>query len=101
MNEEEKLAIEILKERKKDLLESSKNSFYSSDRELYKEHVEAIDTLLNLIDKQQKEIERIKNFNYNTYIRKDTIRHIRDKAECMDYYSLNDVIDDLSKLLGE
>ena len=35
------------------------------------------------------------------YISKDKIRHIRDKAECMDYYSLNDVIDDLSKLLGD
>lgn len=36
-----------------------------------------------------------------SYISKDKIRHIRDKAECMDYYSLNDVIDDLSKLIGD
>ena len=35
------------------------------------------------------------------YISKDKIRHIRDKAEVMDYYSLNDVIDDLSKLIGD
>lgn len=35
------------------------------------------------------------------YISKDEIRHIRDKAECMDYYSLNGVIDDLTKLIGD
>lgn len=32
---------------------------------------------------------------------KKEITQIRDKAECMDYYSLNDVIDDLSKLIGD
>ena len=32
---------------------------------------------------------------------KSKIREIRDKAECMDYYCLNDVIDDLNKLLGD
>ena len=57
--------------------------------------------LQKVIEKQQKEIERLKNLNKATYIRKDTIRHIRDKAECMDYYSLSDVIDDLTKLIGD
>lgn len=57
MTEEEKKAIEMLKDRQKDLLEGSKKSFYSSDRELYKEHAEAIDTILNLIEKLKKENE--------------------------------------------
>jgi hypothetical protein len=35
------------------------------------------------------------------YVSKDKIKEIRDKAEVMDYYSLNDVIDDLSKLIGD
>jgi len=61
MTEEENKAIEMLKDRQKDLLEGSKSSFYSSDRELYKEHAEAIDTILNLIEKLQKENEELKN----------------------------------------
>lgn len=35
------------------------------------------------------------------YISKDKIKEIRDKAEVMDYYTLNNVIDDLTKVLGE
>ena len=35
------------------------------------------------------------------YIPKSKIKEIRDKAEVMDYYMLNDVIDDLNKLLGD
>lgn len=42
-------------------------------------------------EKRMYEISRVK----------DTIKQIRDKAECMDYYCLNDVIDDLNKLLGD
>ena len=71
MNEEEKKSIEILKERKRDLLGLSNSSFYSCDRKLYKERVEAIDTILNLIEKQQKEIEDMVR---GKFISKDKIR---------------------------
>lgn len=37
----------------------------------------------------------------DNFIAKCKIEEIRDKAEVMDYYSLNDVIDDLSKLIGD
>lgn len=64
--------------------------------------------LSRYIDNQQKEIEEMKeehieslNARYNNFISKNQIREIRDKAEVMDYYSLNDVIDDLSKLIGD
>ena len=61
--QDEKKSIEILKERKRDLLGLTKSSFYSCDRKLYKERVEAIDTILNLIKKQQKEIEGLNKEN--------------------------------------
>lgn len=35
------------------------------------------------------------------YIPRRLIEEIRDKAECMDYYGLIDVIDDLNKILEE
>ena len=35
------------------------------------------------------------------FIPRQEIKHILDKAECEDYYCLVDVIEDLSKLLGE
>lgn len=134
MNEEEKQAIKELQ---------NKHIFFSEYEAIEDYETENnINTILNLIDKQQEEIkarleeidslykmmsakddkiEQMKEdyqilkddieghkvvyvdtpeFEEN-YISKDKIRHIRDKAECMDYYSLNDVIDDLSKLLGD
>ena len=97
MDKEEKRIINYLKREVKEPLQGLENEEDTS----ILINIKDCKCLLKFIKKQQKEIERIKNFNYNTYIRKDTIRHIRDKAECMDYYSLNDVIDDLSKLLGE
>ena len=97
----------------------------------YKEN-KAIQGLLDLYTKQQKEIEEknvainkmskdisrqlkeIEKLNFENHIvkkwnkqldknciSKDKIKEIRDKAEVMDYYSLNDVIDDLSKLIGD
>lgn len=35
------------------------------------------------------------------FINVKSIKEIRDKAEVMDYYTLNDVITDLSKLIGD
>ena len=35
------------------------------------------------------------------FISREKIKEIRDKAEVMDYYTLNNVIDDLSKLIGD
>ena len=92
---------------------------------MYKKEIERrleeIDSLYKMMSAKDDEIEELKEdyqilkddieghrivyvdtpeFEEN-YISKDKIRHIRDKAECMDYYSLNDVIDDLSKLLGD
>ena len=113
MNDEEKQAIEKFSNLMTKHFEDKK-----IDTSDYLDYFEAI-TILNLIEKQQKEIEKLKE-DYQIlkddieehrivyvdtpefeekYVSKDKIRHIRDKAECMDYYSLNDVIDDLSKLL--
>ena len=110
MNEEEKQALEeckILMICLYDYMSIEKSRFYCNQYKI----------ILELIEKQQKEIENYQilkddieghNIVYvdtpdfeEKYISKDKIRHIRDKAECMDYYSLNDVIDDLSKLLGD
>lgn len=60
--------------------------------------------LAELLDKQENEIKFLKGeleIQEGCYISKDKIREIRDKAEVMDYYTLNDVIDDLSKLIGD
>lgn len=87
---EEKKAIEMLKDRQKDLLEGSKKSFYSSDRELYKEHAEAIDTILNLIEKLQKENEDLTDVNHEQgqcyYQAKVEIENLREKRD--KYYLL-------------
>lgn len=77
MNEEEREAVEKM-QYIIDLI--NKNGQYIADVK----DIKHIVVITNLIIKYQKEIE-----------------HIRDKAECMDYYSLNDVIDDLSKLIGD
>lgn len=69
-----------------------------------------VDFLLNLIEKQQKELEQEKENNTELRIQisaretvveelQEKIEEIRDKAEVMDYYTLNDVIEDLTKLL--
>lgn len=117
MSEEEKQAINYLKEFRDNVYAGVGTGSVMAKN---------IDMIFVIIDKQQKEIERLKQIedwkNFKVYknvedyeihdkygknnlltkcIHKDEIRHIRDKAECMDYYSLNDVIDDLSKLLGD
>lgn len=43
----------------------------------------------------------VKKYVEENFIHKDIIREIRDKAECMDYYTLVDVIYDLNKILEE
>ena len=96
------------------------NLFEKQQKEI-KARLEEIDSLYKMMSAKDDEIEKLKE-DYQIlkddieehrivyvdtpefeekYVSKDKIRHIRDKAECMDYYSLNDVIDDLSKLLGE
>lgn len=102
MNEEEKLAIEILKERKKYLLGLSNSSFYSCDRKLYKERVEAIDTILKLIDKQQTEIENrleeIKNLYMFISIRDERIDELAEINEKYnDLYISKDKLKDIIK----
>ena len=111
MSEEEKKSIEILKERKRDLLGLSNSSFYSSDRKLYKERVEAIDTILNLIEKQQKEIEELgnrkaENYYHWQHLEAKIINKIEEitsyaytsaeERDCQDY-----AIQVLKELLGE
>lgn len=54
-----------------------------------------LEKLKNALDEQSLK-EALEDF-----IPKSKIREIRDKAECMDYYVLNDVISDLNKLLEE
>ena len=94
------------------------NLFEKQQKEI-KARLEEIDSLYKMMSAKDDEIEKLKE-DYQIlkddieehrivyvdtpefeekYVSKDKIRHIRDKAECMDYYSLNDVIDDLSKLL--
>ena len=67
------------------------------------DEIEAIENVLTrlkiLKDKENKLIE-VTNLYLNS-VPKSKIKVIRDKAECMDYYCLNDVIDDLNKLLGD
>lgn len=117
MSEEEKKAIDILLNEVADIVVGEYCTHCkicdNEDMECY--YIKAIDIVYKLVLKQQKEIEELKqnrdeykeeyikllNARYYNYISKDKIREIRDKAEVMDYYSLNDVIDDLSKLIGD
>lgn len=58
MTEEEKKAIEILKDRERDF-----DELYSTFRQSFiKPYDKAIDKVLKLIDNQQKEIEELKNY---------------------------------------
>lgn len=50
------------------------------------------DDIKGLLDLYIKEKNELSNFKYKT-------KEILDKAECMDYYTLIDVIKDLEKLL--
>lgn len=69
-----------------DELKATRNKFYKYNKnEFDKNHVFILSN-----DKIDQEMNI-----------KDKIKEIRDKAELMDYYSLNDVIDDLSKLIGD
>ena len=43
----------------------------------------------------------IKDLQWKFQDMKEKLEQIIDNAECMDYYCLNDVIDDLNKLLGD
>lgn len=68
---------------------------------LIKENKELKCMLKNRI-KYTNELEKDLFENCRKYvIPKKEIKHILDKAECEDYYCLIDVIEDLSKLLGE
>lgn len=77
-----------------------------------------LENILNELDRLQKENKELKNKKYmmsiscdgdchicehfkNEYLLEQEIRTIKDKAECMDYYTLVDVIDDLEKVLNE
>lgn len=56
----------------------------------------------NLDDKYEEVLEKtFKKYIDKDFISKDKIKEIRDKAEVMDYYTLTEVIDDLSKLIGD
>ena len=89
MNEEEKKAVIQLKG-----LENDKEHLIIEQRQ-------AITTILSLIEKQQKEIERLKNFNKNTYIRKDTIRKKLEEIENSDTISIIGIYDFFKKISGE
>lgn len=77
MNEEEKQAIEYLKLKiKKDNL-TIQGMFGDIYEEIQKDN-KAIETILNLIDKQQKEIEELKHFKKEVT---DIIKYADDTAE--------------------
>ena len=120
MSDEEKKAIEIIKglyiEEYDWYVDSKYCTGHSGKAVAIVEN--SLKTILNLIENQQKEIEekstiimagaeKVKQLEKGFIEEKrdkfwtDKIREIRDKAEVMDYYSLNDVIDDLSKLIGD
>ena len=67
-------------------------------RVLNKKNIKLDENVYTLDGRQYLAIE---NINYNYIDMRNAIEQIRDKAECMDYYCLNDVIDDLNKLLGD
>ena len=103
---EEKKAIEMLKDRQKDLLEGSKSDFYSSNRELYKEHAEAIDTILNLIEKLQKEnllLSAKENMSAYFEFKREFISKdkIREKIKDLQKDYNNDVFIGYEKITGE
>ena len=56
---------------------------------------------LELLISEKQYYKKLANAYQGSCIEKSKIREIRDKAECMDYYCLNDIIDDLNKLLGD
>jgi len=95
MSEEEKKAIEILKDNLKEYEILSETSYCSSDRELYRENTDAIEKILNLIEKQQKEIEELEE-----KIEKDfkTFCKYEDTLEHYEYEVFKDNTIDLSKL---
>lgn len=91
----------ILSDDKKDLSKINKTNFenlfkYIKMLQNIYEHCDIIDIddfteISNYMIDQEMKIKELK----------DKIEGIRDKSEVMDYYSLNDVIDDLSKLIGD
>ena len=85
MNEEEKREYEELKS----LLYTGTISQYGKRK------------LIDIIEKQQKEIERLKNFNKTTYIRKDTIRKKLEEIENSDTISIIGIFDFFKKISGE
>ena len=74
-------------------LEKEKDEIYEDYQELGKEKWKADEAIIFLTERLEERI--------NNYIPKSKIKEIRDKAEVMDYYTLNNVIDDLTELLGD
>ena len=116
MNEEEKKAIEYIRKTTFNFLEHPFCNTNKVQMNLY--DFKKIETLLNLIEKQQKEIEeleeKVKRFNDeldldyvdNNFIPKDKIREkIKEYEEEFDmgerWYTKNYIIEILKELLGE
>ncbi len=108
MNEEEKKAIEILEELQDKYKKETNEKIYN-DYTVWnaKRYIENIEIILNLIEKQQKEIEELKirlvdnTHNHikrleNNYISKDKIREILENSSYPDF-----AIQKLYELLGE
>lgn len=125
MSEEEKKAIDFIKEVIELWLDKDKSYVFGTDYEK-----ENLKTILNLIEKQQKEIEDLKAItqNYNAiggetfgddiiivcsmkyfddgyfkknYIFKEKIRELIENNQDDIDYSIHDIIKDLKELLGE
>lgn len=105
MSEEEKKALKYMKEFQKDLYGASSKNLMAS----------YLDTIFNLINNQQKEIEELKQpkylYNANTgeitklensnYISKDKIRELINKRNAGIGYTSLECIEDIEKLLDE
>ena len=103
----EKTKINNTKERKslENLLKGYRKLEEQNDGlfELCHERFEEIAELHAKIKKQELAfVEGYTEGGYNQLnVMTSKIKEIRDKAEVMDYYTLNNVIDDLTKLLGD
>lgn len=112
MSEEEKQAIDWLKEELGDEKKSFKNRNYSYKGVTGLYGNNEVEIALKLIDKQQKEIERLKKFEKyyengkvvwqrKDYVSKDKIRELKEKVEKEMISNPYDFSYMINELLGE
>lgn len=107
MDEEEKKAIDKLQY----TIEINQNIL--NGIEIDEQVIKSMETTLNLIDKQQKEIERLKEFEKyyenekviwqrKDYVSKDKIKELIEEKAMTDTYNFKTIaVKDIEELLGE